>query len=55
MPTVTHRIVDDPISHPQDEAPLDAYSRAVAGVADPALSVSTVPTRIRETAEWALA
>ena len=34
MPTVAHRIFEDPISHPQDEAPLDAYSRAVAGVAD---------------------
>ena len=34
MPSVTHRIFEDPISHPQDEAPLDAYSRAVAGVAD---------------------
>ena len=34
MPTVAHRIFEDPISHPQDEAPLDAYSRAVAAVAD---------------------
>lgn len=35
MPNVAHRIFEeDPISHPQDEAPLDAYSRAVASVAD---------------------
>ena len=34
MPDVAHRIFEDPISHPQDEAPLDAYSRAVAAVAD---------------------
>jgi S1-C subfamily serine protease len=34
LSTVAHRIFEDPISHPQDEAPLDAYSRAVAGVAD---------------------
>ena len=25
---------EDPISHPRDEAPLDAYSRAVATVVD---------------------
>ena len=30
MPTVAQRIFEDPISHSQDEAPLDAYSRAVA-------------------------
>ena len=34
MPDVAHPIFEDPISHPQDEAPLDAYSRAVAAVAD---------------------
>ena len=35
MPNVAHRIFEeDPISHPHDEAPLDAYSRAVASVAD---------------------
>ena len=26
MPTVAQRIFEDPISHSQDEAPLDAYS-----------------------------
>jgi S1-C subfamily serine protease len=35
VPNVAHRILeDDPISPPQDEAPLDAYSRVVAAVAD---------------------
>ena len=35
MPNVAHRILeDDPISPPQDEAPLDAHSRVVAAVAD---------------------
>ena len=34
MSTVAHRIFEDPKSPPQDEAPLDAYSRAVSTVAD---------------------
>jgi S1-C subfamily serine protease len=35
MPNVAHRTLEeDPTSHPQEEALLDAYSRAVAAVAD---------------------
>jgi S1-C subfamily serine protease len=34
MPTVAHRILEDEPINPQDGAPLDAYSRAVAAVAD---------------------
>ena len=49
MLDTAHRMPpDDPIPHPADEAPLDAYSRAVAAVVD---RVGPAVVRVQSAAE----